>query len=60
MGTISVGLFLIVGYFLPALIGGIRHHKSYLAIFALNLLLGWTVLGWIGALVWSLTGNTEH
>jgi hypothetical protein len=25
------------------------------AIFALNLLLGWTLLGWFAALVWSLT-----
>jgi hypothetical protein len=33
----------------------VRHHHNQWAIFALNLLLGWTLLGWIGALVWSLT-----
>jgi hypothetical protein len=26
-----------------------------MAIFVLNLLLGWTLLGWIGSLVWSCT-----
>jgi Superinfection immunity protein len=39
-------------YFLPALVG--RHKRNALAIFALNLLLGWTLLGWVGALVWAL------
>jgi hypothetical protein len=33
---------------------GRRHHNRS-AIIALNLLLGWTILGWITALVWSLT-----
>jgi len=26
-----------------------------MAILVLNLLLGWTFLGWVGALIWSLT-----
>jgi ABC-type transport system involved in cytochrome c biogenesis permease component len=42
-------------YFLPALIAFLRQHKNKLAIFLLNLLLGWTVLGWVGSLVWSVT-----
>jgi hypothetical protein len=46
-------------YFAPAIIAGSRGHLSAPAIFALNLLLGWTALGWIAALVWSLTGNTR-
>ena len=32
-------------YFLPSLIAFAREHKNRLAIFLLNLLLGWTVLG---------------
>ncbi|TRZ48114.1 superinfection immunity protein, partial [bacterium] len=31
-----------------------RQHKNSLAIFLLNLLLGWTVLGWVVSLVWSV------
>jgi hypothetical protein len=49
-------VFLLLGgvlYFLPTLIG---HKKANAgAIFVLNLLLGWTVIGWIVALVWALT-----
>jgi len=44
-------------YILPALIGYHRHHRNGNAIMALNLLAGWTVVGWIIALVWSLTDN---
>jgi ABC-type transport system involved in cytochrome c biogenesis permease component len=44
-----------IPYFVPSIIAFVRHHHNQWAIFALNLLLGWTLLGWIGALVWSLT-----
>jgi hypothetical protein len=46
---------LLVAYFIPALVAGYRGHHQTLAIVVLNLLLGWTVLGWIGALVWACT-----
>jgi len=42
-------------YFLPTIIGW--NHKNSAAILALNLFLGWTFLGWVAALVWSLTSN---
>ncbi len=42
-------------YFLPGIVAVERKHPQATAIFALNLLLGWTILGWIAALVWSLT-----
>ena len=48
-------LFLALLYFLPSLVAGLRHHHQAAAIFLLNLLLGWTGIGWIGALVWSAT-----
>ena len=41
-------------YFLPTLIAFLRQHKNKLAIFLLNLTLGWTVLGWVVSLVWSV------
>jgi T4 superinfection immunity protein len=47
-------------YFLPAINAGVRGHQNSGAIFALNLLLGWTALGWIVALVWSLTAVTRR
>lgn len=45
-------------YFLPTVIALSRGHLSALAIFLTNLFLGWTVLGWIVAFIWSCTGNT--
>jgi hypothetical protein len=47
-------IFLLL-YFVPSVVAFVRHHHNQWAIFALNLLLGWTLLGWVGALVWSLT-----
>ena len=41
-------------YFLPFLIASLRQHKNIIAIFLLNLALGWTFLGWIAALIWSV------
>ncbi len=41
-------------YFLPTIFAVFRHHANALAIFLIDLLLGWTVVGWIGALVWTL------
>ena len=40
-------------YLVPSLIAFLRGHRSVPAIFALNLLVGWTVVGWIGVLIWS-------
>jgi hypothetical protein len=40
-------------YFLPSLIALIRGKRDTLAIFLLNLFLGWSVIGWIVALVWA-------
>ena len=42
-------------YFTPTLIALSRGHHNAGPIFVLNAVLGWTVLGWIGAFVWSLT-----
>jgi len=48
-------LVLVAGYFLPTIIALSRNHHNACAICALNCFLGWTVIGWIAALVWSLT-----
>jgi hypothetical protein len=39
-------------YFLPSIIG--KNKRNAGAIFALNLLLGWTLIGWVVSLVWAL------
>ena len=46
---------LLLSYFLPWIIALVRGHRNAAAIFVLNLFLGWSVLGWIIALVWAFT-----
>jgi len=41
-------------YFVPALIAMARGKRNFGAIVALNIFLGWTLVGWVMALVWSL------
>jgi uncharacterized membrane protein YqaE (UPF0057 family) len=55
---VLVGTFLFM-YFLPALVAWKRRHGNASAIGVLNLLLGWTMIGWIGSLVWAFTSNTR-
>jgi len=40
-------------YFLPSIVGAKK--KNVNAIFMLNLFLGWTLIGWVVALVWAAT-----
>ena len=42
-------------YFIPSLVAKYRLHQQSLAIFILNLFLGWTCLGWVIALIWACT-----
>ena len=42
-----------VMYFLPTIIAFARHKRDTMAIFLLNFFLGWSVIGWIIALVWA-------
>ena len=47
--------FLAILYLLPSIIG--FNKKSALGIFVLNLLLGWTYIGWVIALVWAIVAE---
>ena len=49
---IAVGLAI---YFLPSIVAHKKRNES--AIVVLNLLLGWTILGWVVALVWALNND---
>ena len=41
-------------YVAPSVVAFARRHVNRVPILALNLLLGWTLLGWVLALVWAL------
>jgi hypothetical protein len=55
MESVVIFIAIILIYFLPTLIASKRKHPQTNAIFGLNLFLGWTFLGWVGALVWCAT-----
>jgi Superinfection immunity protein len=45
----------LVGYGLPSVVAYSRQHRQREAILLVNVLLGWTGLGWVVALVWAVT-----
>lgn len=60
----AVGFLLMVAiavaaYFLPTMVALSRNHHNMSALAALNLLLGWTLIGWVAALVWALSNHPE-
>jgi len=40
-------------YFLPTIIAAIKSKRDTLAIFLLNFFLGWSIIGWVIALIWA-------
>ena len=50
----------LVFYFLPALIAFLRGHPARWGIFVLNFLAGFTVIGWLGSLLWAFVGGSRH
>jgi chromate transport protein ChrA len=56
----SAGFILLPIYIMPTLIAAGRRHRHTAAVVALNILLGWTVLGWVAALVWALMDTRQE
>jgi len=46
-------------YFLPAIIGSKRRVNNSGWLFVVNLLFGWSGLGWIVCLLWAVCGQTR-
>ncbi len=57
LGGLLVLLFLGALYLTPTLIALIRKHHQIGAVAAINILLGWTFLGWVVALAMSLSAK---
>jgi len=41
-------------YFIPTVVAYSKGHRNALAILILNLFLGYTLLGWVAALIWAV------
>lgn len=46
-----------LGYMLPWMIAALRGKSNHWAVMVLNLLLGWTVIGWVVALVMAVNSH---
>ena len=46
-------------YFIPTVVCLIRKHTYKFYIIFLNIILGWTLIGWIASLIWSFIDNKK-
>lgn len=59
MEHIIITIITLAVFFLPTLIALVRDHHNKVAIIVTNLLLGWTGVVWLVALIWSFTNQKE-
>jgi hypothetical protein len=57
VSEILVIIVLIGLYILPSIVEYNRNTKYTSGIVLLNLFLGWTLIGWLGALIWSVSAK---
>jgi len=55
-----LALVLLALWLAPIIIASQRHHRQIGPIVVVTVLLGWTGIGWIVALAWSLSGGTPQ
>ena len=58
MGSALLAFLILISlplYFLPSIIGFKK--KNHLSILLLNIFLGWSIIGWVVALVWAAAGE---
>lgn len=56
---VVAGYLTLLVYIVPSLVAEKRRHRNFKAILVLNIFLGWTLLGWVAALVWASTDNVK-
>jgi uncharacterized membrane protein len=57
--SVVILVIAMVVYFLPSIVAYKDKRAAWVGIAILNVLLGWTILGWIAALIWAVTGESE-
>jgi hypothetical protein len=50
----------ILVYMAPTMVAAARGHRQRSAIAALNIFLGWTLIGWVSALTWAFTTDVRQ
>jgi hypothetical protein len=57
MAVIALGVLF---YFLPSLIAATRDARYGGQMFLLNLVFGWTILGWLAVLIWAAVEKRDE
>ena len=52
-------IFIVLIYTMPLGIAMLRGRKNTVAIGALNIFLGWSIIGWVIALIWALKSQEQ-
>ena len=63
VGVVLLLLLLVIGlglYFLPTIIAIFRNHHQCGVIIVINLFFGWTFIGWVISLAWSVSAARER
>lgn len=59
LAAILVLLFVLAVYLIPTIIAFARGHASKWGIGVLNIVLGWSLVFWVIALIWSLSNKGQ-
>lgn len=59
LAAILVMLFVLAVYLIPTIIAFSRGHASKWGIGVLNIVLGWSLVFWVVALIWSLSNKGQ-
>jgi len=54
LDLLTILMLLYLAYVAPSIIALARGQSSVLTILTVNILLGWTIIGWIASLTWAL------
>lgn len=57
--SIALGLLAVLAYLLPCGVAIHREHPARAGIALVNVLFGWTLIGWLVSFVWAFTGEGE-
>ena len=62
LGAVTSGFFLIAAllYFVPTIVAVMRHVPNTGSVFVINLLLGWSFIGWVVALAMAVRSRPSR
>lgn len=58
LSALTAGILVFLAlHFLPTIVAVMRRNRHALIIFVLNVLVAWTIIGWVVLLVWAAVGE---